>query len=123
MGRIGRVQEHLWRSRGMGYVTGLDTPGSSVAVAVSAPTAGAHRVLFRVANATGRVSTLTVRALHPTNGDVHGSATLKVPTSSAWSSWRRVPVTFTMGRGTNLVVCGVEASDQGAVNLDYVALA
>jgi hypothetical protein len=34
-----------------------------------------------------------------------------------------VPVTLTMAAGTNLVVCSVESSDQGGVNLDYLALA
>jgi hypothetical protein len=34
-----------------------------------------------------------------------------------------VSVTLTMAAGTNLVVCSVESTDQGAVNLDYLALA
>jgi hypothetical protein len=34
-----------------------------------------------------------------------------------------VPVTLAMAAGTNLVVLGVDSSDQGGVNLDYVALA
>ena len=54
---------------------------------------------------------------------LHGTATLDVPSTPAWTSWQTVPVTLTMAAGTNLVVCSVEASDQGAVNLDYVALA
>ena len=41
----------------------------------------------------------------------------------AWTAWRTVPVTLHMAAGTNLVVCSVESSDQGGVNLDYVALA
>ena len=54
---------------------------------------------------------------------MHGTTTLHVPSTSAWTSWRTVPVTLTMAAGTNLVVCSVESSDQGGVNLDYVALA
>ena len=50
---------------GMGYVTGLETVGSSVAVALSVPKAGSRRVVCHVANATGSPSTLTVRALRP----------------------------------------------------------
>ena len=50
---------------GMGYVTDLETVGSSVAVAIAVPEAGSRRLLCRVANATGSPSTLTVRALDP----------------------------------------------------------
>jgi glucan 1,6-alpha-isomaltosidase len=108
---------------GMGYVTGLDTEGSSVAVAVSVPRAGPRRIDCRVANATGSASTLTVRALDPQTGRVHGTATLSVPTASAWTEWRTVPVTLALAAGTNLVVCSVGSSDTGGVNLDWLALA
>ena len=107
---------------GTGYVTGLTAEGSSVAVAVSVHAAGDNRLLFRVANATGRPSSLTVRALDPATGTVHGTTTLRVPSTAAWTSWQTVPVTLTMANGTNLVVCSVEASDKGAVNLDSLAL-
>jgi hypothetical protein len=76
-----------------------------------------------VANSTGSPSALTVRALNPETGHVHGSAVLHVPSTSAWTSWQTVPVTLAMAAGTNLVVLGVDSSDQGGVNLDYVALA
>ena len=108
---------------GMGYVTGLDTEGSSVAVAMSAPRAGSRRLLCRVANATGSPSTLTVRALDPQTGHVHGTATLLVPSATAWTEWRTVPVTLTMAAGVNLVACGVESPAEGGVNLDSLALA
>jgi hypothetical protein len=107
----------------MGYVTGLETLGSSVAVAISVPKAGNRRVVCHVANATGTPSALTVRALDPATGHVHGAATLNVPSASAWTSWTSVPVTLTMAEGTNLVVCSVGSSDQGGVNLDYIAVA
>jgi hypothetical protein len=107
---------------GMGYVTGLDTKGSSVAVALSVPKAGNRRVVCHVANATGSPSTLTVRALDHETGRVHGSTILHVPSASAWTLWRSVPVTLGLAAGTNLVVCGVESSDQGGVNLDYLTL-
>jgi alpha-glucosidase len=108
---------------GMGYVTGLDTLGSSVAVALAAPHAGIHRLACRVANATGSTSTLTVRALNPDTGRVHGTAQLRVPNGTAWTAWRTEPVTLDMASGTNLVVYSVDAPDQGGVNLDYVSLA
>jgi Carbohydrate binding module (family 6) len=118
-----RFENTFGGHEGMGYVTGLETEGSSVAVAVSVRGAGKHRLLCRVANSTGRPSSLTVRALDPATGKVHGTATLHVPSTPAWTSWRTVPVTLTMADRTNLVVCSVEASDRGAVNLDYLALA
>jgi glucan 1,6-alpha-isomaltosidase len=108
---------------GMGYVTGLDTEGSSVALAVSVPRAGSRRILIRAANSTGNPSTLTIRALDPMTGHLHGTTTLHVPSTPAWSSWQNVPVTLSMAAGTNLVVCSVESSDQGAINLDSIALA
>ena len=109
--------------RGMGYVTGLDTVGSSVAMAVSVPRARSRRLLCRVANATGGPSSLTVRALEPKTGESHGTVTLHVPATPDWTSWQDVPVTLPMAAGTNLVVLSVEASDGGAVNLDSVMLA
>jgi glucan 1,6-alpha-isomaltosidase len=107
---------------GGGYVTGLDTEGSSVAVAISVPRSGSRRIVCHVANSTGRPSTLTVRALDPSTGHVHGAATLHVPSTRAWTSWQTVPVGLSMAAGTNLVVCSAESSDRGAVNLDYLAL-
>jgi glucan 1,6-alpha-isomaltosidase len=107
---------------GMGYVAGLDTQGSSVAVAISVPTAGAQQLLCRVANSTGSPSELTVSALDPITGNVNGTAMLSVPSTPAWTTWQTVPVTLTMETGTNLVVCSVETPDQGGVNLDYIAL-
>jgi len=109
--------------KGMGYITGLDTEGSSVAVALSVPRAGNHRIQFHVANSTGKPSSLTVSALDPETGTIHGTATLVVPSTPAWTTWQTVPLTLTMAAGTNLVVCSVETTDQGAVNLDYLALA
>ncbi|MGA2521783.1 MAG: carbohydrate-binding protein [Acidimicrobiales bacterium] len=107
---------------GRGYVTGLDTQGSSVAVAVSVQSAGSQQLQCRVANSTGTPSSLTVQVLDPATGDVSGTAALEVPSTPAWSSWQTVPVTITMRAGTNLVVCSVGASDQGAVNLDSLTL-
>jgi alpha-glucosidase len=118
-----RFENSFAGHHGMGYVTGLGTVGSSVAVAVSVPRAGSRRLLCRVANATGGPSSLTVRSLDPATGEPHGAVTLHVPTTAAWTSWQTVPVALTMAAGTNLVVLSVEQSDQGAVNLDHLTLA
>jgi glucan 1,6-alpha-isomaltosidase len=106
----------------MGYITGLDTEGSSVAVAISVSKPGKHRILCHVANATGSPALLTVRSLDPVTGHVRGTATLRAPSAHAWTSWRTEPVTLTMAEGTNLVVCSVGSADQGGINLDYLAL-
>ncbi len=117
-----RFEKTFGGHKGMGYVTGLDTEGSSVAVAISVQSAGSRQLLCRAANSTGGPSKLTVSALDPATGNLHGTATLEVASTPAWTSWQTVPVTLTMAAGTNLVVCSAEASDQGAVNLDYLAL-
>lgn len=118
-----RFENTFGGHKGLGYVTGLDTVGSSAAVAISVPRAGSRRLECHVANSTGSPSTLTVRALNPTTGKIHGTAILHVSSTSAWTSWQTVSVTLTMAAGTNLVVCSVETADQGGVNLDYLALA
>jgi alpha-glucosidase len=107
---------------GMGYVTGLDTDGSSVTVAIASPKPGSRRLQCRVANGTGTPSALTVRALSPKTGKVHGTTVLHVPSGSDWSSWETVPMTLAMAQGTNLVMFSVESSGQGGVNVDFVAL-
>jgi alpha-glucosidase len=122
-GGSARFENTFGGHEGMGYVTGLDTTGSSVALALASPHAGTHRLACRVANATGSTSTLTVRALNPKTGRVHGTAELRVPSEAAWTAWRTVPITLDMASGTNLVVWSVDAPDQGGVNLDYVSWA
>ncbi len=107
---------------GMGYVTGLDTEGSSVAVAVAVPAAGVHTLLCRVANATGKAASLSVRALDPENGNVRGTDTLHVPSASAWTTWQTIPVVLRMAKGANLVVFSVDGSHHGGINLDSFTL-
>ena len=88
------------------------------------PEAGSRRILCHVANATGSPSPTDRACARPDyRGGPHCTNTLHVPNVSAWTSRQTVPVTLTMGAGTNLLVCSVESSDQGGVNLDYIALA
>ena len=108
---------------GMGYVTGLTTVASSVTVQIAVTQAGRHELRFRAANSTGKKATMTVRALDPATGQVHGEAMLRVPSTPAWHTWQSVPVALPMAEGTNLVVCSVEAPDQGGINLDHITLA
>jgi len=118
-----RFENTFGGHEGMGYVTDLENVGSSVAIGIAAREAGSRRLHCRVANSTGSPSALTVRALHPETGQVHGSTILHVPSTPTWTLWQTVPVTLGMAAGTNLVVLSVESPDQGGVNLDYVALA
>jgi hypothetical protein len=106
----------------MGYVTGLSDVGSSVGVGIAVDQAGSHQLHFRAANSTGKKATMTVRALDPATGRAHGEALLQVPSTSAWDTWRSVPVMLTMVEGTNLVVCSVETPEQGGINLDNISL-
>ena len=118
-----RFENTFGGHEGMGYVTDLEGEGSSVAIALAVPRAGRRRLECHVANATGSPSTLTVRTLDPETGHGHGTAVLHVASAAAWTTWRTVPVSLYMASGTNLVVCSVESSGQGGVNLDYIALA
>jgi hypothetical protein len=106
-----------------GYVTGLDAPGSSVAVAVSRAHAGPARIDCRVANATGADATLTVHVLDPATGRRHGSARLVVPSGREWTDWRQVAAAVTVAAGDNLVVLAHEGDDRGAVNVDTLTVA
>ena len=94
---------------GMGYVTGLDTEGSSVAVAISAPRAGSRRLRCRVANSTGSPSSTDRRAhsirrpatstgrprsrcrapRHGLVADRAGHARPWPPARTSWCSWSR----------------------------------
>ena len=124
LGRIGPVREHLRRPRRHGLRHRPRHRGEQCGRGhLGAQCRQSPSSCATSANSTGSPSTLTVRALDPATGDVHGTATPRVPSTPAWTSWRTVPVTLTMAAGTNLVVCSVGHSDQGGVNLDYLALA
>jgi len=107
---------------GFGYVTGLDTPGAGVSVCISVPRSGRYRLTCHVANATGARSTLTVTARDPDEGTVHSSTRLSLPTTPAWTSWQHADATVSLAAGDNLITLGHGPADQGAVNVDNIAL-
>ena len=113
-----RFENTFGGHEGMGYVTGLDTEGSSVAVAIAVhgagrqPTPVPRRQRHRPSVVADRPRARSRDRQRPR----HGHAPR--PSTPAWTSWQTVPVTLTMAAGTNLVVCSVEPSDPGAVNLD-----
>ena len=103
---------------GMGYVTGLDTTGSSLTLAVEASHAGSHACTFRVANGTGKAANLTVSAHDPESGRTHSAGHLELAASRDWSQWHDVPVSLTLEGGTNFIVTSFAAGDVGGLNLD-----
>ncbi len=104
---------------GLGYVTGLDTEGSSVTVAVSVARAGTHTVRCRVANGSGAPATLGVAVRDPRSGVVRATRRATVAMSRSWSTWHDVGVTMELAEGMNLVVL----SCTGAVNVDNLVVA
>ena len=106
---------------GLGYVTGLDTPASSVTLAITAASGGIYDLECHVANATGSTSVLEVVSVDPGSGDKTGTARLQVPTTSEWTEWQSISVTLRLSAGDNLVVFGYGPRSTGSVNIDYVA--
>jgi glucan 1,6-alpha-isomaltosidase len=106
---------------GLGYVTGLDTLGSSVTLAIEGASAGTYSLECHVANATGSPSVVEVTSLDPDSGTQIGAARLKVPNTESWDSWQTVTTSLRLAAGDNLVVFGFGAQSTGSVNIDYVA--
>jgi hypothetical protein len=107
---------------GMGYVTGLETTGSSVTLAIAVSQAGTHDCTFRVANGTGKLARLTVTAQDPESGKTRSVGRLEVGGSRDWSQWHDVRVSLTLERGTNFITTSFEAGDAGGLNLDSVTV-
>ena len=116
-----RFDNNFGGYEGSGYVTGLDTQGSSVTLAISVPSAGSYKLDCHVANATGSPSSIEVMALDPESGHEIGVARLAVPTTTSWNDWQNVAVTLKLARGDNLVVFGYGPRSVGSVNIDYIA--
>jgi glucan 1,6-alpha-isomaltosidase len=106
---------------GSGYVTGLDTAGSSVTLAIAAASSGVYRLDCHVANGTGSLSVIEVVSLDPESGSQIGSTRLEVPSSAEWTDWQTVTLSLRLSSGDNLVVFGFGPRSVGSVNIDYVA--
>ena len=107
---------------GLGYVTGLDTPGAGLTVLVSATKAGPHRLACRVANATGGTASLTVTTMDADSGESIGSTSLSVPSTSTWAKWQTEVITVDLGEGATMVTLTHTVDDQGGVNVDQLTL-
>jgi glucan 1,6-alpha-isomaltosidase len=118
---MARFENTFGGYEGSGYVTGLDTPGSSVTLAIQAASSGSYRLECHVANATGSPSVIEVLSLDPDRGNLTGSARLHVPSTAEWTDWQSVFVTLRLLAGDNLVVFGYGPRSTGSVNIDYVA--
>ncbi len=108
---------------GSGYVTGLDTEGSSLGVAVSVEKSGTRAVTFRVANGSGKPAGLTLTVQDAQTGASHGSGRLSLPASLSWSHWHDVSVPLHLEDGPNLVTLSVGAGDNGGPNVDSLTIA
>jgi hypothetical protein len=75
-----------------------------------------------VANATGSDSSLTVTAVDPDSGEPSGEASLEVPSSSSWTTWRTANIEIELGAGDTMVTLVHTAADRGSVNVDYLSL-
>jgi hypothetical protein len=107
---------------GMGYVTGLDTPGSGLTLAIAVPHAGSRDCMFRVANGTGKPASLTVSAHDPESGKTHSVGRLEVAASRDWSHWHDVRVWLALDEGTNFITTSFGAGDVGGLNIDSVTI-
>lgn len=106
---------------GLGYVTGLDSPRSSVTFAIAVASGSSYVLGCHVANATGSESALDVVSVDPANGTRVGESRLKVPSTTEWDEWQTVPVVLRLGAGDNLVVFGYGQASSGSLNIDFVA--
>jgi hypothetical protein len=106
----------------MGYVTGLDTTGSSLTLAVVTSHAARHDCTFRVANGTGRPASLTVSAHDPESGKTRSVGRLELAASRDWSQWHDVRVSLALGAGTNFITTSFGTGDVGGLNLDSVTI-
>ncbi len=107
---------------GSGYVTGLDTVGSSVGVTLSVEKSGTRLLTFRLANGTGRPAGLAVSAQDAQTGATRGSGHLSLPSSLSWSEWHEVSVPIHLEAGTNLVTLGPGADGTGGPNVDSLTV-
>ncbi len=107
---------------GLGYVTGLDTPGSSVGVRMAVDSVGLYQLGCRVANATGLHASVTITVQDPNTGDVSGSGRLRVGATRDWGDWQRLTIPLTFEAGTNLVVVAFTDDDTGSVHVDSLTV-
>jgi dextranase len=102
---------------GTGFVTGLDAAGAAIAWAIDLGEAQNVSLVFRGANASGRIARRQVSVDGRSAGDV------SFPASDDWSSWSAdayLPVM--LGAGHHDIELSFQPGDEGAINVDHLAL-
>lgn len=102
---------------GSGYVTGLTSEWSKISFDKSMDQTRQARMDIRYANATG--ASVTNLALYVGSDKVQD---LVFPTTSSWSSWATLTVTFTIPVGYQNIVIRSTANVSASANIDYMDL-
>jgi len=99
---------------GSGYVTGLTSEWSRIQFDRSVQNNTTARIDIRYSNATG--GTVTNLALYIGSSRVQG---LSFPTTSSWTTWQTLSVTFPLAAGYQNIVIKGETNVSSSVNIDY----
>lgn len=101
---------------GPGFVAGLAQGASDTVRVTRVPAAGSYRLQVRYSNAQAAPGTISVKA-----GSA-AAATVKLPVTSSWDSWRTVAVPVKLAAGTNDVTLGCPGATSCQLNVDTVAV-
>jgi hypothetical protein len=102
---------------GTGFVAGLDRPGAAITWSVDLDEPQNVSLVFRFANASGRVAQRHVSVDGARVSDVSFFA------SDDWSTWSSdAYVAVSLGSGRHDVELSFQPGDEGAVNVDHLAL-
>jgi dextranase len=102
---------------GTGFVAALDTPGAAITWAIDLEEAQNVSLVFRFANASGRIARRHVSVDGTRVGDVSFFA------SDEWSSWSSdAYVAQSLQSGHHEIELSFQPGDEGAVNVDHLTL-
>lgn len=102
---------------GTGFVAGLQDGASDTVRFADVPAAGSYALQLRVSNAQPVPGTVSVAV-----GSAP-AATVSVPITSSWDSWRTITVPVSLSAGANNVTIGCPGPSSCKLNLDTVAVA
>ncbi|MFT3861871.1 hypothetical protein [Micropruina sp.] len=108
--------------RSIGFVDKLEAAsvGPTVTFAVQVSNTGNYPIRYRYANAMGYRATMTVIAERVDGTAVAAPSSVAFPHLSAWDVWGTVPGEIVLDAGVNLITVARSASDQGAINLNFI---
>ncbi|MNI39711.1 Isomalto-dextranase precursor [compost metagenome] len=107
---------------GFGFVDGLNKAGAKIVYAIQVPADGQYAITYRYANATGSTSTLQVSATDEKGNLIQQAKRVSFPKTANWSKWSNQTTQVKLKAGVNLITLQRTATDQGAINLDYMEL-